>query len=252
MEYIKVSQAAEKWGLSARRVRVLCSENKIDGVIRKGSLYMIPATAKKPTDGRVLRSKKLKSEFSALFLEIDRKKDEIAKRRTFTKGELQRLQDEFLIEFTYNSNAIEGNTLTLQETAMVLEGVTIDQKPLKNHLEAVGHKDAFVYVQSLVSESKSITEREIKEIHSLVLINRPEDKDTYRRIPVKIMGASHEPLPPYLIEPQMNALIRNNEQSKKTLHSIERIARFRLDFEGIHPAMPTSCCSNTMITSNSP
>jgi len=235
LEYIKVSQAAEKWGLSTRRVRVLCAENKIDGVIRKGGLYMIPADAEKPIDGRVLRSKKLQSEFAALFLEIDRKKDEIAKRRPFTKGELQRLQDEFLVEFTYNSNAIEGNTLTLQETAMVLEGVTIDQKPLKDHLEAVGHKDAFQYVQSLVSDSKAITEREIKQIHSLVLIDRPEDKGIYRRIPVKIMGAVHEPPQPYLIEPQMNELIRKNEQNKKAMHPIERIAKFHLNFEGVHP-----------------
>lgn len=235
LEYIKVSQAAEKWGLSTRRVRVLCAENKINGVIRKGSLYMIPADAERPIDGRVLRSKKLQSEFATLFLEIDRKKEEIAKRRPFTKGELQRLQDEFLVEFTYNSNAIEGNTLTLQETAMVLEGVTIDQKPLKDHLEAVGHKDAFVFVQSLVSESKAITEREIKQIHSLVLMDRPEDKGVYRRIPVKIMGAVHEPPQPYFIEPKMNELLRKNEQNKKSMHSIERIAKFHLDFEGVHP-----------------
>ena len=52
MEYIKVSKAAEKWGISARRVRVLCAEGKIDGVIRKGKLYMIPENAAKPMDGR--------------------------------------------------------------------------------------------------------------------------------------------------------------------------------------------------------
>lgn len=235
MEYIKVSQAAEKWRLSPRRIRVLCAENRIEGVIRKGALYMIPADAEKPIDGRMLRSKKLQSEFAMLFLEIDRKKNELAKRRPFTKGEFQRLQDEFLVEFTYNSNAIEGNTLTLQETALVLEGVTIDQKPLKEHLEAVGHKDAFIYVQSLVSDGKSITECEIKQIHSLVLMDRPEDKGVYRRIPVKIMGAVHKPPQPYLIEPQMAELIRENEQNKKAMHPIERIARFHLDFEGIHP-----------------
>ncbi len=235
MEYIKVSQAAERWGLSTRRVRVLCAENKINGVIRKGRLYMIPAAAEKPVDGRVLRSKKLQGEFAALFLEIDRKKDEIAKRRPFTEGELRRLSEEFLVEFTYNSNAIEGNTLTLQETAMVLEGVTIDQKPLKDHLEAVGQRDAFLYIQNLVSDGKSISEREIKRIHSLVLMDRPEDKGVYRRIPVRIMGAAHEPPQPYLIEPQMNDLIRKNEQNKKATHPLERIAKFHLDFEGIHP-----------------
>ncbi len=235
MDYIKVSQAAEKWGLSPRRVRILCAENKISGVIKKGKLYMIPGNAPKPIDGRTLRGKDLSGAFAMLLLNIDAKKAEINKRRPFTKGELQRLHDEFLVEFTYNSNAIEGNTLTLQETALVLEGVTIDQKPLKDHLEAVGHKDAFVYVQSLVSDGNAITEREIKQIHSLVLMDRPEDKGVYRRIPVKIMGAVHEPPQPYLIEPQMNELIRKNEQNKRAMHPIERIAKFHLDFEGIHP-----------------
>jgi len=177
----------------------------------------------------------MQSGFTDLFIKIDRLQDEITKRRPFTKGELQRLQDEFLVEFTYNSNAIEGNTLTLQETALVLEGVTIDKKPLKDHLEAVGHKDAFLYVQTLVSEATALTEQEIKQIHSLVLVDRPDDKGVYRRIPVKIMGAVHEPPQPYLIEPQMNELLLNNEQNKKMMHPIERIAIFHLDFEGIHP-----------------
>ena len=147
MDYIKISQAAEKWGLSPRRVRVLCAENRIDGVIKKGKLYMIPANAPKPIDGRSLKGKDLTGEFALLFLSIDAKKAELNKRRPLTEGELSRLREEFLIDFTYNSNAIEGNSLTLQETAMVLEGVTIDQKPLKDHLEAVGHRDTFLYVK---------------------------------------------------------------------------------------------------------
>lgn len=170
-----------------------------------------------------------------LLLNIDAKKAELNRRRPLTKGELKRLQDEFIVEFTYNSNAIEGNTLTLQETAMVLQGVTIDQKPLKDHLEAVGHKDAFVYVKSLVSDGNAIIEREIKQIHSLVLMDKPEDKGVYRRIPVKIIGAVHEPPQPYLLEAQMTELIRRNEQKRKAMHPIERISKFHLDFEGIHP-----------------
>lgn len=170
-----------------------------------------------------------------LLLNIDAKKAELNRRRPLTKGELKRLQDEFIVEFTYNSNAIEGNTLTLQETAMVLQGVTIDQKPLKDHLEAVGHKAAFVYVKSLVSDGNAIIEREIKQIHSLVLMDKPEDKGVYRRIPVKIIGAVHEPPQPYLLEAQMTELIRRNEQNRKAMHPIERISKFHLDFEGIHP-----------------
>lgn len=230
MNYIKVSQAAEKWGLSARRVRILCQENKIDGLIRKGNLYMIPENAQKPADGRKKASRQVIS-----FERIEELKAELDTRRPLTQGELERLNEEFMIEFTYNSNAIEGNTLTLQETAMVLEGITIDQKPLKDHLEAVGHKDAFLYVLNIVSNKMPLTEFVIKNVHSLVLMNKPEDKGVYRRVPVKIMGAFTEPVQPYMIEPKITELLAENEKRKATMNIIERVARFHLEFESIHP-----------------
>jgi len=235
MDYLRVSQVAEKWGLSSRRVRVLCAEGKIEGVIRKGKLYMIPVQAAKPLDGRSLKGIDFSDELIRLFLSIDAKKAALNKRRPFTKGELERINEEFLIEFTHNSNAIEGNTLTLKETALVLQGLTIDQKPLKDHLEAIGHRDAFYYVQNIAEKKAALSEQVIKNIHALVLIDRPQDRGIYRRIPVTIMGALHQPPQPYLIDPQMYALLQKNEQNKKSMHPLERIARFHLDFEGIHP-----------------
>ena len=127
LDYLKVKQVAEQWGISDRRVRVLCEQGKIEGVIRQGRAYLIPAGAVKPVDGRTLRGMNIESEYGDLFSRIDALKVELDKRRPLTQGELQRLRDEFLVEYTYNSNAIEGNTLTLKETAMVLEGITIDQ-----------------------------------------------------------------------------------------------------------------------------
>jgi excisionase family DNA binding protein len=233
MQYITVKQASQRWGISDRRVRLLCAEGRIEGVVRKGRSYLIPADTLKPIDGRSLRGKEIPEQYAALFTSIDEMKAELDRRRPLTAGELKRLQDEFLVEFTYNSNAIEGNTLTLQETALALEGVTIDKKPLKDHLEAVGHRDAFLYVVSLVSEKIPISERIIREIHSLVLMDRPEDKGVYRRIPVKIMGAYHEPPQPYLVQVQMERLVA--ELSKDNRHTIETAALFHLNFEGIHP-----------------
>lgn len=233
METISVQQAAKRWGLSDRRVRLLCEQGKIPGVVRKGRSYRIPADAVKPADGRNLRGKVIPSEYSALFARIDALKAELGKRRPLTQGELKRLQEEFLVEFTYNSNAIEGNTLTLRETALVLEGVTIDKKPLKDHLEAVGHRDAFLYVEQLVTDKAAISERVIKDIHSLVLMDRPDDKGLYRRIPVTIMGAYHEPPQPYLVPVQMEQLVATQKEMKR--HPIESAALFHLDFEGIHP-----------------
>ena len=227
MNYIKVSKAAEKWGISARRVRLLCANGKIDGVIRKGNLYMIPENAMKPLDGRTNKKN--------ILLDIQRKREKLYEMRPLTQGEIERLAEEFMIDFTYNSNAIEGNTLTLKETALALEGMTIDQKPLKDHLEAVGHRDAFLYVQDVAKQELPLNEAVIKNIHALVLMNRPDDKGVYRRIPVRIMGAYTEPVQPYMIEPRMTELLSANEERKNTMTDIERIALFHLEFEGIHP-----------------
>ncbi|MEG2633591.1 MAG: Fic family protein [Oscillospiraceae bacterium] len=233
MEYMKVSEAAEKWGISSRRVRILCAENRIEGVVRKGNLYMIPANARKPEDGRTAASGKLS--IGKLLCQIDEKAVELSAKRPLTMGEAERLRYEFLVEYTYNSNAIEGNTLTLQETAMVLEGVTIDQKPLKDHLEAIGHRDAFRYVEEMVKDKTELSEYTIKSIHSLVLMDRPDDKGVFRRIPVRIMGAFHEPPQPYMVEPMMNELLIKHGERKASMQLIEAIALFHLDFEGIHP-----------------
>lgn len=235
LKYMSVKEAAKLWDISDRRVRVLCSEGKIPGTIKKGRAYRIPIDALKPVDARTLKGKNIPTQYENLFKRIDAKKIELEKRRPLTKGELERLREEFLIEFTYNSNAIEGSTLTLRETAMVLEGVTIDKKPLKEHLEAVGHKDAFEYVQDLVSKKVALSEKTIKDIHSLVLIDRPQDRGVYRRLPVRIIGAKVDPLQPYLVGPKMEELMENYNSTDNKLHIIEKIARFHLEFEGVHP-----------------
>lgn len=224
--YMSAKQAAEKWGISDRRVRILCSEGKIPGVIREGRRWKILENAKKPEDGRYRSAE-------TLLDMIDRKKAELDSRRPLTEGEAERLTEEFVVEYTYNSNAIEGNTLTLRETDMVLRGLTIAQKPLKDHIEAVGHKDAFYFVRNLVKDQVPLTESVIKQIHYLVLADKKDDRGVYRRIPVRIMGAKHEPVQPYLIQLQMEQLLETYKNS--TEHIIPRLARFHIEFEGIHP-----------------
>lgn len=150
-------------------------------------------------------------------------------------GELLRFREEFLINFTYNSNAIEGNTLTLQETALVIkEGITIDKKSLKDHLEAVGHKEAYLYVEELVQQKVPLSEKVIKDLHSLVLMDRREERGIYRRVPVTIMGAVHTPPQPYLVPSRMEQLILIYE-GMCSRHIVERVSIFHLEFEAIHP-----------------
>lgn len=224
--FMTVKQASEKWGISERRIRTLCSDGKISGAYQEKRMWYIPIDAVKPVDGRY------KSQESILS-QIDRKKAELDKCRPLTEGEVERLNEEFIVEYTYNSNAIEGNTLTLRETDLVLRGLTIAQKPLKDHMEAVGHKEAFDYISQLVKEKVPISESIIKQIHFLVLADKRDDRGVYRRVPVRIMGAQHEPVQPYLIEPKMEQLLIDFAESKE--HIITKLARFHIEFEGIHP-----------------
>ena len=224
--FITVKEASIKWGISDRRIRVLCSEGKIPGAYQEGRAWKIPFDAKKPVDGRY------KSRES-LLAQIDRKKKELDNKRPLTEGEISRLNEEFIIEYTYNSNAIEGNTLTLRETDLVLRGLTIDQKPLKDHMEALGHKEAFDFVSELVKNNIPISESVIKQIHYLVLADKKNDRGVYRKIPVRIMGAKHEPVQPYLIEPKMEQLLI--DFNKSTEHIVTKLARFHIEFESIHP-----------------
>ncbi|MBO5223181.1 MAG: Fic family protein [Clostridia bacterium] len=223
---MNAKQAAEKWNISDRRVRTLCANGQIDGAYRIGKIWYIPDGTDKPQDGRI----KAKESLTTL---IEKKKAELDSRRPLTEGEVQRLYEDFMIEYTYNSNAIEGNTLTLRETDMVLRGLTIAQKPLKDHMEAVGHKDAFYFVVDLVKEKTELTEYVIKQIHSLVLADKPMDKGTYRKVPVRILGAHHEPVQPYLIEPKMNELLQVYKNDNSNI--AEKLALFHINFEGIHP-----------------
>ena len=224
--YITVKQASERWGISERRVRTLCSTGKIPGAFQVGRGWSIPENATKPMDGRYKSSR-------SLLEQINKKKRELDNRSPLTEGEVERLNQEFVVEYTYNSNAIEGNSLTLRETDMVLRGLTIDKKPLKDHLEAVGHKEAFEFVSELVKDDVPMTESIIKQIHFIVLADKKDDRGVYRRVPVRIMGAKHEPVQPYLIQPRMEQLLLSYNESSE--HVIPRLARFHIEFEGIHP-----------------
>ena len=224
--FMTVKEASAKWGISDRRIRVLCAEGKIPGAVKEGKSWKFPVDTVKPIDRRY------KSNESLLTL-IDKKKKELDNRRPLTEGEIERFNEEFIIEYTYNSNAIEGNTLTLRETDLVLRGLTIDRKPLKDHMEAVGHKEAFEFVSELVKQNEPLSERIIKQIHLLVLVGNKDDRGVYRRVPVRIMGAKHEPVQPYMIELKMEELLKKFMEGKE--HIITKLARFHIEFEGIHP-----------------
>ena len=171
-----------------------------------------------------------------LCAEIDTMKTKLSEHRPLTRGEIERLHEDFMIGFTYNSNAIEGNTMTLEETALVLkEGVTIGGKTVREHMEIIGHRDAWRFVEGLIKEPAPLTEKIILDIHHLVLMDRREDAGVYRRIPVFIQGSKAELAQPWQIPIEMERLIADYHGEMQKLHPAERAAVFHLRFESIHP-----------------
>lgn len=231
--YISVREAAEKWKISERRVRMLCTEEKIAGAFAEGKFWRIPVGAPRPVDGRTLRYGGVPVPLVNIVREVDALKAELLRHRPLSTGVCEWLRESFLVDYTHASTAIEGNTLTLSETALALKGVTIGQKPLKDHLEAIGHRDAFVFLEEVVRSGEPITAELVKKLHSLVLADRPMDRGVYRRIPVVITGAVHTPPQPYLVEPQMEAWVRDLQ--KTHLHPVVAASLFHLKFEAIHP-----------------
>lgn len=240
MEYLTAKQTADKWGISERRVRTLCTEGKIAGSKRLGWIWSIPYDAEKPVDGRTLRQRKEKpikrNMPNMTFEHIDPKKKRLDEKRPLSTNTVKSLRENMIVEWTYNSNAIEGNTLTISETKVVLEGITIGGKSMKEHLEIINHKDAILYLEELMSNNTSLSEWDIKNIHRLVLKTIDNDNaGAYRTENVIISGAKHRPPQHFLVKEQMESVINKYNGEWKGLHPIVRAALLHGEFVKVHP-----------------
>ncbi len=173
-----------------------------------------------------------------LLIEVDNLKSELSRIRPLPAQAVKNIQEALDMEYTYESNRIEGNTLTLQETALVVnEGVTIAGKSMREHLEAVNHAEAIEYIKEIASGGVEISERTIKDIHALVLhgIDR-ENAGRYRNVPVMITGSRYLPPQPYLIEPQMEAfMIEYQKKVEAKEHPVIIAAYLHDELVRIHP-----------------
>jgi Fic family protein len=139
------------------------------------------------------------------FAEIDHLKSRLDSLRPLPEHTVRTLHEQQVLEWTYHSNAIEGNTLTLKETKVVLEGITIGGKPLREHFEVINHKEAIDYVEAIVQNQEGLSEWQIKSIHHLVLKNIDDrNAGQYRQENVVIAGAEHLP-PDYIKVPEAMA-----------------------------------------------
>ncbi len=141
------------------------------------------------------------------------------------------------IEFLYESNRIEGNTLTLRETQLVVnEGITISGKSMREHLEAINHKEAILFVEDIISKHIEFSAYTLKQIHALVLhgIDR-ENTGHYRRLPVMIAGSKHLPPQPYLLQTLMDDYFLFYDAHKDKLHTVVLAAQMHERLVNIHP-----------------
>ena len=169
------------------------------------------------------------------FKQLDLLKEKLDAYRPLPKEIVSNLHENLIVEWTYNSNAIEGNTLTLQETKVALEGVTIGGKTLREHFEAISHKDAILFIEELVQKKEPLSEFDIKSIHALVLKDIDnENAGSYRKYNVLISGAKHTPTTALEVPFEMQKFIAWYNNTKK-MHPVELAARVHVDFVGIHP-----------------
>lgn len=147
-----------------------------------------------------------------------------------------RLRKQLIVEYTYASNAIEGNTLSLRETQLVIEeGITIGGKSLKEHLEAKNHPEAIAFIEELVKASREIDEEAVLHLHKLILRNIDENAGQYRAWGVKITGATFTPPRSSEVRPLMRELLQWLRDNPDELTPIELASVFHHRFAQIHP-----------------
>ena len=174
------------------------------------------------------------AELETLLTQIDDLKTRLDAARPLTSAQLQQALD---IEYTYESNRIEGNTLTLRETDLVVnKGLTIGGKPLREHLEAINHYEAILYIRELAVRGTALDEAEVRNIHALVL--RGIDRDNagrYRNLPVMISGSRHLPPQPWAVPKLMEDYGRWLTEESLRLHPVARAAEAHERLVTIHP-----------------
>lgn len=178
------------------------------------------------------------SNLQVVLQKLTDKKDQLQKLRPLSADYLKNLAEWFKVELTYNSNAIEGNTLNRRETALVIEkGVTVKGKTLTEHLEATNHAEAIDYVKDLAANTKQqdLTKQDVMNIHKLILQKiDDENAGKYRNVPVAIAGSDVE-LPDPLKVPELMEEFFTWLKTKSDTHPAIVAADAHYKLVRIHP-----------------
>jgi len=173
---------------------------------------------------------------SSLLESLDREADLLREKRPLNQPVLQRMEDYFRTQHVYHSNAIEGNSLTLAETELVIrEGLTVSGKPMKDHLEAVNLNFAINYIEELVRKKEPVNERAIKEMHQMILRQiDDENAGQYRKVSVMIGGSDFRPPEPIKVQEHMDEFMQWYETTSSE-HPVVKAAKAHTWLVEIHP-----------------
>jgi Fic family protein len=170
------------------------------------------------------------------FANLDALKSTLDEHRPLAPNLFRSLRKDIVLRYTYHSNAIEGNPLTLTETKVVLEdGLTIGGKLLRHHLEVVNHADAITHLENLAKKNVLLDESGLKDLHQLVLRRLDNEAGRYRGCNVIITGAGHTPPDHHLVDEHMQNFFDWYRGEAQKLHPVERAARVHADLVIIHP-----------------
>lgn len=168
---------------------------------------------------------------------IDSVRDKWRNAHPLNPTQLHKLREYFHTAYTHESNKIEGNTLTLQETHLVInEGITIGGKSVREHLEVINHKSAIQLIEDLASEEAEFTPHTLKQLHQLVLKGiDDENAGRYRSVEVRISGSEHIPPAPFQITNLMEDYFAFYQKQKNKMHPVLLAAEMHERLVSIHP-----------------
>lgn len=173
---------------------------------------------------------------SRLAARIKSKKAQLDSYRPLPRDTVNRLNDDLKVFLTYHSNAIEGNSLSLHETQMVIDyGITVHGHPLREYLEATNHAQAYQYVTSLIDTSAQITRETILTLHQLVMEKILETRGQFHKVPVYIRGSNMTPPPAREVERLMHEWVTWLSQEGLQYEPVIRATIAHHGFEVVHP-----------------
>lgn len=179
----------------------------------------------------------LPPKLEALLVTLSELQQQWQAQKPLESSQLQKLQSYFNLAYTYESNRIEGNTLSLQETNLVVnEGITIGGKTLQEHLEAINHQEAIHFIEQLVVNLQTFNKSVLLQLHQLILMGiDTKNAGVFRTVEVRISGSKHLPPSPLLLNDLMDGYFEFYELNKRTMHPVLLAAEMHERLVTIHP-----------------